>query len=67
MHWVSTGGKLPWGEQKEGLEGDLQAGCMHTSLHLPVHVSLPCLQIHVPDTYIHLRDFYALFNARASF
>lgn len=60
-------GQLPWGEQKEGLGGDLQAGCWHTSLHPPVNAYLPCLQIHVPDTHIHLRDFYALLNVCASF
>lgn len=67
LHWVSAGGQLPWGEQKEGLGGDLQAGCTHTSTHLPVHVYLPCPRVHVLDMDIHLRDFYVLLDARASF
>lgn len=67
MHWVSTGGQLPWGEQKEGMGGDSQSGCLHTYPHLPVHDYLPCLQIHVPDMHIHLRDFYALLNAHTFF
>lgn len=59
LHWFSTQycGAIPRGEQEEGQGGDLEAGCMHTSIHLPSYVSLPCPRIHAPDMYAHFGDF----------
>lgn len=59
LHWFSTQycGAIPRGEQEEGQGSDLDTGCMHTSIHLPSYVSLPCPRIHAPDMYAHLGDF----------
>lgn len=56
----STGGQFLWHEQKQGQGGDLQAGCMHTWVHLPAHVCLPCPRMHAPGTHADSEIFMSL-------